>query len=75
VSLLSVHRQCLLFSDAPTRYVSYYFEVGKTYPLNYKVSNIYRYTVGTQLCYIIRCYTTYQLHVSATLLGHHQVCI
>jgi len=33
------------------------------------------YRVGTQLCYIIRCYTTYQLHVSATLLGHHQAVL
>jgi len=24
-----------------------------------------RYTIRTQLCYIIRYYTTYQLHVSA----------
>jgi len=26
---------------------------------------MYRYTARTQLCYIIRHYTTYQLHVSA----------
>jgi len=26
---------------------------------------MYRYTVRTQLCYIIRHFTTYQLHVSA----------
>jgi len=31
----------------------------------FKGLNIYRYTVRTQLCYIIRYYTTYQLHVSA----------
>jgi len=39
----------------------------------FQVSNMYRYTVRTQLYYIIMCYTTYQLHASATLLGHHQV--
>jgi hypothetical protein len=30
-----------------------------------QILNMYRYTVRTQLCYIIRYYTTYQLHVSA----------
>jgi len=30
---------------------------------------------STQVCYIIRCYTPYQLHVLATLLGHHQVVL
>jgi len=30
----------------------------------HKVSGI-KYTIRTQLCYIIRYYTTYQLHVSA----------
>jgi len=43
--------------------------------LYYKVPNIYTYTVRTQLCYIIWCYTTYQLHVWATLLGHHKVVL
>jgi hypothetical protein len=28
---------------------------------------MYKYTVRTQLCYIIRCYITYQLHVSALI--------
>jgi len=36
---------------------------------------MYRYTVGTQVCYITRCYTTYQLHISDTLLGHNQVVL
>ena len=31
------------------------------------------YTVGTQLCYIIKYNTTCQLQVSATLLNHHRV--
>jgi len=30
-----------------------------------QISNMNRYTVRTQLCYIIRYYTMYQLHVSA----------
>jgi len=29
-----------------------------------KMLNMYRYTVRTQLCHIIRYYTTHQLHVS-----------
>jgi len=32
-----------------------------------------RYTARTQLCYIIRYYTKYQLHVSA--IGHHEVVL
>jgi len=30
-----------------------------------QISNMNRYTVRTQLCYIIGYYTTYQLHVLA----------
>jgi hypothetical protein len=37
-------------------------------------SNMYRYTVRTQLCYLSGV-TIYQLHVSATLLGHYQVVL
>ena len=87
---LKIYSLMIIKSDSwnlPINVKTYYITFEESHPrcinwiTNYQICiyiyiyiYIHTYTVERQLCYIIRCYTTYQLHVSATLLGQHQGC-